>query len=92
MGAAVRQKAVTQFLQDLLVFGEGMDTAERVVRSEEAGRKVSDFPELRDALILGVARGEERCPFHKLKDFPLQAGDIVVYIMAEAECTRSGET
>ena len=88
MGAAVRQQAVTRFLQDLLRFGEGADIAERVVRPEEARLKVADLPDLRDTLVLGVARGDERCPFNMLHDYTLQSGDVVVFITSANSCTR----
>lgn len=80
MAAAVRQHAVPRFLEDLLSFGHGVDAAERIIRSEEAGLRVSDLPDLARALVLGVARGNERCPFYSLVDFRLQSGDVVVYL------------
>jgi voltage-gated potassium channel len=86
MAAAVRQQAVTVFLEDLLAFGGALDAGERVVRKEEAGLLVTDLPELQGKLVLGVARGEERCPFPRLADFPLQPGDVVVYLTATGHC------
>jgi len=86
MSAAVRQKAVTQVLQDLLVFGEGMDIAERNVKPTEAGLHADQLKGMGEALILGVARGNVHCPFHKLKDWPLQAGDVVIYLTGDSEC------
>jgi voltage-gated potassium channel len=86
MGAAVRQKAVTRFLQDLMVFGQGMDTAERVIASEEAGLLVTDLKDLEGTLVLGVARGDEHCPFNKLKNYRLQPNDIVVYLIGDPDC------
>ena len=44
MGAAVRQHAVPQFLEDLLSFGEGLAMAERIVQPDEAGRLASSCP------------------------------------------------
>lgn len=82
MAAAVRQHAVTGFLEDLLEFGAGVDAGERVVGAEEAGRRVADLAELRDKLVLGVSRGGERCPFHRLQDWILQPGDVIVYLTA----------
>ena len=41
MAAAVRQRAVTSFLEDLLEFGEGVDAGERVVTAAEAGKRVA---------------------------------------------------
>lgn len=80
MASAVHQHAVTHFLEDLLTFGEGMTVTERVVRADEAGRFAHELPDLADGLILGVARGEQRTPFHQLKEYPLQPGDEIVYL------------
>jgi voltage-gated potassium channel len=91
MAAAVRQVAVPEFLEDILKFGHGVDAAERVVRPEEAGKLVSDLPGLEDALVLGVKRGAARCPFHTLKRFPLEAGDIVVYLLCSTDCVITPE-
>lgn len=84
MATAVRQPAVIGFLEDLLAFGQGVDVGERRVRPEEEGKLASDLPDLRGRLVLGVARGEERCPFQRLASFPLKAGDTVVFLMGGA--------
>ncbi len=89
MAATVRQHAVPRFLEDLLSFGQGVDTAERVVQPDEAGLYVSDLPDLKHTLVLGIARGEERCPFYRLADFPLQPGDVVVYLTGDPDCRQS---
>lgn len=89
MAAAVRQEAVTGFLEDLLAFGEGVDTGERRVLSEEAGKRVSELPDLRGKLVLGVARGEERCPFYQLSDYELVPGDLVVYLTGDNQRPRT---
>ncbi len=83
MAAAVRQRAVPRFLEDLLSFGQGVDAAERVVRPEEAGRTVRDLPDLVGALVLGVARGERRYLYNQCADLALVAGDVVVYLVAD---------
>ncbi|MCC2668354.1 MAG: putative potassium channel NAD-binding component TrkA [Armatimonadetes bacterium] len=80
MAAAVKQRAVIGFLEDLLAFGEGVDAGERLVQPGEEGKRVADLPDLRGKLVLGVARGQERCPFQRLSGFALQPGDIVVYL------------
>jgi voltage-gated potassium channel len=82
MAAAVRQRAVPRFLEDLLSFGQGVDAAERVVRPEETGRTVRDLPDLAGALVLGVARGEQRYHYNQCANLPLVAGDVVVYLIA----------
>ena len=91
MGAAVRQHAVPQFLEDLLSFGEGLAMAERIVQPDEAGRLASELSGLDDGLILGVARGRERCPFHQLPCFRLRPGDVIVYLTGEESCAEDAE-
>lgn len=84
MGSAVRQRAVTMFLQDLLVFGEGLDAAEYVVTSRDAGKTAAQLresvPQLRDAFVLGSSRGEQVFRLTELNDIPLQTDDVVVYL------------
>ena len=89
MAAAVRQQAVPEFLEDILTFGQGVDAAERVVRAGEAGLHANGLPGLAGALILGVKRGQERCPFHKLAGYPLEERDIVVYLVG-SDCVEAG--
>jgi voltage-gated potassium channel len=91
MGAAVRQHAVPQFLEDLLSFGQGLALSERIVQPEEAGRLASELSGLAGALILGAARGRERCPFHQLPCFRLRPGDVVVYLTGEEGCAEDAE-
>ena len=83
MASAVRQHAVPYFLEDVLAFGEGLAAAERPVTSVERGMLATDLPDLKDTLILGVARGKQRRPFHRLSSFPLEPGDIVVYLSGD---------
>lgn len=80
MAAAVRQDAVPSFLEDILQFGTGVDPGERVVHPHEAGKRVSELPDLANKLVLGVARGDVRCPFHKLWNWTLQPGDVIVFL------------
>jgi voltage-gated potassium channel len=88
MAAAVRQRAVTAFLEDLLTSGEGVYAAERVVTAEDAGKLATQLADLRGKLILGIARGQERCPFPLVRTYPLRAGDVVVYLGGTEECVR----
>lgn len=92
MGAAVRQRAVTQFLQDLLAFGEGLDAAEYVVKHADAGKTAAQLHEtvstLRATLILGLARGEQIFNFAELNEMPLQTDDVLVYLRDEAPKTK----
>lgn len=83
MAATVRQHAVPGFLEDLLAFGKGVDTAEHVVKPAEAGRYVADLQLPGHTLVLGVARAGEQHPFYCLQDFQLQAGDVVVYLTGQ---------
>ena len=85
MAAAVRQRAVPHFLEDLLSFGQGLGVAERVVGPDEAGRLLSELPDLAGALVLGVARGDERHPFNRLAGFRVQPGDAVVYLTGSSD-------
>jgi voltage-gated potassium channel len=84
MAAAVRQRAVTSFLEDLLEFGSGVDAGERLVLANEAGRLVAELSGLEGKVVLGVARGRERVPFHRLGKWRLQPGDVVVYLSGES--------
>ena len=92
MGAAVRQRAVTTFLQDLLIFGEGMDTGEYSISRADIGQTVSQLaatnPKLRDKLILGIARGEQRFDFSQIRDMTLQDDDVVVFLESHAIETK----
>jgi voltage-gated potassium channel len=88
MAAAVRQCAVIRFLEDLLSFGKGVDAGERTVQPKEVGLRPHDLPDLKDKIILGVARGDEHCPFHRMSDFILQSGDVIVYLSGSPECTQ----
>lgn len=85
MASAVRQRAVPHFLEDVLAFGEGLAAAEREVRPDESGRLAHDLLDLAGALILGVARGGERCPSYRLSSYPLRPGDIVVYLAGDPD-------
>lgn len=86
MAAAVRQEAVTAFMEDLLHFGEGVDAGERRVDSSDAGKLAADLEDLKDKLVLGVQRGTQRCPFHKLPTYLLQEGDRIVFLTSNPEC------
>ncbi|HEX8833753.1 MAG TPA: potassium channel family protein [Abditibacteriaceae bacterium] len=83
MSAAVRQKAVVPFLQDLLVFGQGLDAVECTVLPNEVGQSPCSLERLRDTLILGVQRGEQAFRFHQLRELHLQEGDVIVYLTSE---------
>ena len=64
---------------------------ERIVQPDEAGRLASGLPDLAGMLILGAARGRERCPFHQLPCFRLRAGDVIVYLTGEDRCVEDAE-
>jgi len=83
MSAAVRQKAVVPFLQDLLIFGQGLDAVECEVLPQDIGQSPCNLERLQNALVLGVQRGEQAFRFHQLHDLRLQAGDVIVYLTSE---------
>ena len=83
MSAAVRQKAVVPFLQDLLVFGQGLDAVECEVSAQEVGQSPCNLERLQNALILGVQRGDQTFRFHQLRDLSLQQSDVIVYLISE---------
>jgi voltage-gated potassium channel len=85
MAAAVRQRAVPYFLEDMIMYGEGLSVSEREVTAAEAGRRVADLPDLKNILVLGVARATRRIPFHLLRDIPLERGDVLVLLEGDAE-------
>lgn len=84
MATAVRQQAVPHFLEDLITFGEGLSVNECVVSLEDIGKPVQEAVPNPHALVLGVVRGERRWRFHQLRDFRLEANDIIVYLTDEA--------
>jgi voltage-gated potassium channel len=85
MAASVHQRAVAQFLEDIIAFGHGIRAAERIVRAEEAGLRASDLPDMRECLILGVARGGQHVHFPDLPTFRLEPGDAVVYLESQGD-------
>jgi len=85
MSAAVRQKAVVPFLQDLLVFGNGLDAVECEALPEDVGQSPCSLKRLQNALVLGVQRGEQTLRFHHLRDLRLQEGDVIVYLISEQD-------
>lgn len=85
MAAAVRQTAVPEFLEDILHFGHGVDATERLVRADESGKLASDLSHMAGTLILGIKRGSERYPFHKIKHLPLKEGDVLVYLVGSGD-------
>ena len=91
MASAVRQQAVAQFLDGLLSVKHGIGMAERLVRDAEAGLLVSDVPDLTGKLVLGVARGKEHCHFPQLPTYRLAPGDVIVYLVAEDNCSTESE-
>ncbi len=82
MSSAVEYPAATDFMQDLLSFGTGIDLVEHAVTDEQAGHKVGELMHKSGYFILGVARGQERWPFPSLGDLRLQMGDVIVYLIA----------
>jgi voltage-gated potassium channel len=89
MAAAVRQQAGPRFLADIHAYGRGLAMAERAVLPGEAGRRAADLPAMRDVLVLGVQRGETHFSFQQARVLPLEAGDVVVYLVDDARGPRA---
>jgi voltage-gated potassium channel len=92
MGSAARQSGVTHFLQDLLTFGAGLDAAEYRIGPKDAEKTIAQVTQqapLRDKLVLGLTRGEERFDFSQLDSLTLQDGDAIVYIGRAAARTNT---
>ncbi len=85
MAAAVRQRAVPQIMEDLLMFGEGLSLTEYEVLHQHAGLKATEAFADRNAIVLGVIRGATRLPFHQIADLTLESGDVVVLITDDAK-------
>ncbi|HMM41945.1 MAG TPA: potassium channel family protein [Thermomicrobiales bacterium] len=85
MAAAVEQKAVAQFLQDLISVEHGMGVAEYIVQPADAGLLPAEIPALRGALLLGAMRGQERCPYSRLGWFTVESGDAIVYLTSDED-------
>ena len=83
MSAAVHQKAVVPFLQDLLVHGQGLDTVECEALPSDIGQSPCNLERLQNALVLGVQRGTQTFRFHQLRTLQLQKGDVIVYLISE---------
>lgn len=84
MAAAVRQRAVPQIMDDLLMFGEGLSLTEHPVTQRQVGLKLQEAFTNQDAIVLGVVRGATRLPFHQLGGLTLESGDVVVLITDDA--------
>ncbi|RYG71228.1 hypothetical protein EON80_05545 [bacterium] len=80
MGAAVKQNAVTQFLQDLLTFGKGLEVTEYTVKPAEAGQTWPRLAALKDKQVLGLMRGDKTLLYDTCRDLPLESGDVLVYL------------
>ena len=52
-----------------------------------SGKDPSEFPDLRQALVLGVARGNERWPFHQFAGYRAEPGDMIVSITSDPSST-----
>jgi voltage-gated potassium channel len=85
MAAAVRQRAVPYFLEDMLMYGEGLSVSEREIAAAEAGLRIADLKGLDNVLVLGAARGYQRIPFHRVAELTLQAGDVLVLLNGDIE-------
>ena len=82
MSAAVSSPAATDFMQDLLSFGQGIDAVEHTVTPDQIGKLVSELEDKSGYFVLGVARGGKRWPFPTLRQLRLQTGDVIIYLVA----------
>jgi voltage-gated potassium channel len=83
MAAAVRQRAVPYFLEDMLMYGEGLSVTEREVNAPEIGIRASTLPTNGAEVLLGVARGNRRIPFHRFGEMMLESGDVLVLLAGD---------
>ena len=77
LGHAVDAPRVTEVLEDLLSVGEGLDIAEHIVASGEAGPIDALEPE---GLALGVLRNDELMRFDDPRAAHVRAGDRVIFL------------
>lgn len=82
MSSAVSTPAVTDFMQDMLSYGQGVDAVEHVVAPDQEGRLVGELQNKDGYFILGVTRGQQRWPFACVGGLRLKKGDVIVYLMA----------
>ena len=92
MAAAVRQRAVPYFLEDMLMYGEGLSVSEREVSPVEIGRRATDLPSNGTEVVLGVSRGQRRIPFHRFGDLTLESGDVLVMLAGDVPRPGDGES
>lgn len=83
MAASVRQRAVPQFIEDLLMFGDGLSVTEERIGHDKAGQSPANAFPANGTLVLGVIRDQKRLPFNQLADLKLQNDDLVVLIIDE---------
>ena len=90
MAAAVRQQAVPQVLQDLIMFGEGLSLIERQVNADELGGPVSSAATADTELVISLKRAGHLIPFGKLSGELLQAGDVLVLLIDQTKAVGGG--
>lgn len=79
LGIATTAPKTVDLVEDLLVFGQGLDIAERDVRADEHGRGLREV----DDLVLGVIRGGSVLPFSDPAAAPLRAGDRLIVVTTD---------
>ncbi len=77
LGFAVRQPQVAEVLEDLITLGQGLDIAERPVKSGEAGPRAALTIQ---GPVVAVIRGDEIMRFDEAQAATVQAGDRIVYL------------
>lgn len=88
MAASVRQRAVPQFIEDMLMFGEGLSVTELVVDATLAGRPAPSAVTAAGEMLLGVMRGEMRVPVGELASTILEVGDVLVLLVDDTGSTK----
>ncbi len=85
MAAAVRQQAVPNVLEDLIMFGKGLSLSERKVSDKEAGSPLTNPQGDAAEMPIAIKRGSEVIPFGRLASEPLQINDVVVMLIDQTD-------
>ena len=84
MAAAVRQRAVPYFLEDMIMYGEGLSVSEREVTAAEVGRGATELAKTDQEIVIGVSRGVTRIPFDRFAGVTIEPGDFLVVLEGES--------
>jgi hypothetical protein len=90
MAAAVRQQAVPQVLQDLIMFGEGLSLTERPAEESEIGKPARSATTSPAEMVIAVKRGGTLIPFSQLGTEEARPGDVLVLMIDQSAETADG--